>query len=103
MSASIRAGGRVAIALALAAALLALPGWTSGAPAASCCGVDCTPCPLSFCKTTRADRALLPAVAALAAATEVAAAPVSFESSPIRPASHGPAGHEPRAFHPLRN
>jgi hypothetical protein len=91
------------MALLLAAGLLAVPAVSGGSPAAACCGADCSPCPLSFCKTTRADRAVIPTVAALApAAVHVVA---SLDASPHGFASPDETlvAHAPRAFRPLRN
>jgi len=91
------------MACVLAVALLALPGWTSGARGTSCCGPDCSPCPLSFCKTTRADRALVPAVAglgplAVALILGAAATAVVIRGAPGAARFPGQA-----SFHPMRN
>jgi hypothetical protein len=94
---------RAVFACLLAAALLALPGWTAGARGASCCGDDCAPCPLSFCKTTRADRALVPEPAALgpvpiALIRATAAAPFAIPSAAAVATFAGPG-----SFRPMRN
>ena len=96
--------GRKAFALALIVGLLYLPGATAQGSAASCCGSDCGPCPLSFCKTTRADRAALPPAFALALPS-VGAPPLGvFCAVGLRAPAEGAADSRvPASFRPMRN
>jgi hypothetical protein len=94
---------RILLAILLAAGLAALPGWTAGALGASCCGTDCSPCPLSFCKATRADRALLPPTAGLAPLAAVLIHPAP--TAPLERAGLGALQRfsAPESFQPMRN
>jgi len=96
-------GIRAAFALVLVAGLLALPRSMAAAASAGCCGPDCSPCPVSLCKTTTADRAVVPEVAAPAPAAPQAAVLVFVDGYSPAPAAPADAIHAPRAFHPLRN
>jgi hypothetical protein len=98
-----RRTARAVVAFLLAAGLFALPVSTAGAAGSSCCGTDCSPCPLSICKATRAERALVPHAAALAplALCAEVAAPVAALDVASDAASR--SFRVPRSFHPMRN
>jgi len=96
--------GRKAFALALIVGLLYLPGATAQGSAGSCCGSDCGPCPLSFCKTTRADRAALPPAFDLAPPLVGALALDVFRAIGIpAPAESAAVSRLPASFRPMRN
>ena len=96
--------GRNVFALALIVGLLFLPGATAQGSAASCCGSDCGPCPLSFCKTTRADRAALPPAFALALpAVDPLSLGVFRAIGMPAPAENAAASRVPASFHPMRS
>jgi len=96
--------GRIAFALLLVVGLLVLPGATAQGSAASCCGSDCAPCPLSFCKTARVDRAALPPAFTLGPPT-VAPLSVSVDRTIGVPAPTESAAlsRVPASYRPMRN
>ena len=95
---------RRVFALALIVGLLFLPGATAQGSAASCCGSDCGPCPLSFCKTTRADRAALPPAFSLALPVADALSLDVFRAVGLpAPAEGAAVSRVPTSFRPMRN
>ena len=96
--------GRSVFALALIVGLLFLPGATAQGSAASCCGSDCGPCPISFCKTTRADRAALPFAFGLAPPSADAPPLDAFRAIGLPAPREGAAVYRiPAGFRPMRN